>query len=48
MIAEVIKLVQLDEFYRVNKLVEISKGYYEIPTGKNLLKKIKRQIKWQI
>lgn len=45
MIAEVIKLAQLDEFYKVNKLVEIAKGEYEIYTLKNIFKKVKRKIK---
>lgn len=45
MIAEVIKLVQLNEFYKVNELVEISKGEYEIITLKNILQKVKRKIK---
>jgi hypothetical protein len=45
MIAEVIKLVQVNEFYKINKLVEISKGEYEIITLKNLLQKVKRKIK---
>jgi hypothetical protein len=45
MIAEVIKLVQLNEFYKINQLVEISKGEYEMITLKNLLQKVKRKIK---
>jgi len=45
MIAEVIKLVQLNEFYKINNLVEISKGEYEMTTLKNLLQKVKRKIK---
>lgn len=44
MIAEVIKLVQINEFYKVNKLVEIAKGEYEMYTLKNLFNKVKRKI----
>ena len=45
MVAEVIKLTQLNEFYKVNKLVEIAKGEYEMYTLKNLFNKVKRKIK---
>lgn len=45
MVAEVIKLIQLDDYTRVNKLVEIAKGEYEIYTLKNIFKKVKRKIK---
>jgi hypothetical protein len=44
MIAEIIKLVQLDNLYKINELVEISKGKHEIYTFKNIFKKIKRKI----
>lgn len=45
MIAETIKLIQLDKFYKVNELVEVAKGEYEIITLKNLFNKVKRKIK---
>ena len=51
MIAEVVKLIQLNEFYKVNELIEIAKGKHEIYTFKNIFRKIKRKIsnkKWQI
>jgi len=51
MVAEIIKLVQINEFYKVNELVEIAKGKHEIYTFKNIFTKIKRKIsnkKWQI
>ena len=51
MITDVIKLIQLNEFYKVNELVEIAKGEYEFYTFKNIFKKVKRKIsntKWQI
>ena len=51
MIAEVIKLVQVDGFYKINELVEISKGEYELTTLRNILQKVKRKIsnkKWLI
>jgi hypothetical protein len=44
MIAETIKLVQINEFYKVNKLVEMAKGEYEMFTLKNLFNKVKRKI----
>jgi hypothetical protein len=47
MITEIIKLVQTDDFYNVNSLVEIAKGRDETITIKNLIKKIKRQIKYK-
>ena len=47
MISEIIKLAQTDSFYNVNPLVEIAKGSNEIITIKNLIKKIKRQIKYK-
>jgi hypothetical protein len=45
MIAETIKLIQLDKFYKVNELVEIAKGECETITLKNLFNKVKRKIK---
>lgn len=51
MVAEIIKLTQLNEFYNVNELVEISKGEYEIYTFRNIFRKVKRKIsnkKWLI
>lgn len=51
MVAEIIKLIQLNEFYKVNGLVEIAKGEYEFHSTKNIVNKVKRKIsnkKWQI
>jgi hypothetical protein len=44
----VLKLLNIDEFYRVSETIEIAKGKNKMPeTFKEGFKQIKRQIKWQ-
>lgn len=45
MISETIKLLQVYDYNKQGKIVEIAKGKYEIITFKNILSKIKRKIK---
>ena len=45
MIAETIKLIQLDKFYKVSEREEKAKGESKTITQKNLFNKVKRKIK---
>ena len=42
---DIIVLLQLNKFYGSNQLIEMVKGSYELPTYKNILRKIYRKIK---
>jgi len=45
MISDIIRLLQVYDYNKQGKIVEIAKGRYEIITFKNIFRKIKRKIK---
>ncbi len=45
MIAEIIRLTQLNNHYGNNHIVNIAKGKYETITFKNVLKKLKQKLR---
>jgi len=48
-LANIIELLQSDDFYGVSESIEIAKGKYERPyTWRKGFTKIKRHIKWKI
>lgn len=48
MIALIIDLLKMDEFYAVSEEVEIAKGKYKVPqTVKEGIKQVKRKAQWQ-
>ena len=48
MIATIIQLLQLNDYYGVSETIDIAKGKYELPKSlKQGIKQIKRDLKWQ-
>lgn len=45
MISDTIRLLQIYDYHKQGKVVEIAKGSYEIITFRNIFRKIKRKIK---
>lgn len=45
MIANVIKLTQINNYYGDNHIINIAKGKYETITFKNVLKKLKQKLR---
>lgn len=44
---DILKILNLDEFYGESELIEIAKGKYEYPnTWKKIKNRFKRQMKW--
>lgn len=44
----ILKLLNIDKFYRVSETIEIAKGKYKLPqTLKEGFEQIKRKTKWQ-
>jgi len=45
MITDIIRLTQLNNYYKENYIIEIAKGKYELISFKNLFKKLKQKFK---